>query len=288
MMEVHFLSWGRLAMLAAAGAAAIAVANCAPVERQLADSVSEEARPSFVSLNPCTDAILVAVAQPEQILALSHFSHDRRSSSIQPEVAARFAITGGSAEEVFVLAPDIVLAGAFLPPSTNQAFDDWDMQVETFGIASEIEASFAQIRRIAALAQQPTRGEALIAEISNAVRAGKPDSGDAPMSAVLWQPGQIVPGEQALVTQLMQEAGFTSHSAAHGLAQADYLSLEQLLANPPQVLLVAGGERAQRHPALSALDTTKIAPFDPALLYCGGPTIVRAMERLHQIRQGAS
>jgi len=288
MMDAQIFSLGRIAVFAVAGVAALAIIGCAPSSTdEDSDAFPNMASPSFVSLNPCTDAILVAVAEPEQILALSHYSQDPQSSSIAPDVAGRFAVTGGTAEEVFVKSPDVVLAGAFLPPATRQAFADWGMQVETFGIASEIEASFVQIRRIAALAGQPERGEALIGEISDAVSAGQQASSNAPVSAVLWQPGQIVPGENTLVAQLMERAGFTSHSAAQGLGQADYLSLEQLLADPPQVLLVAGGERAQRHPALANLNDTQIASFDPALLYCGGPTIVRAMERLRQIRQQA-
>jgi len=292
-MNTQTLLFGRIAAVAVSrlavprlfGAAFVVMATmgCAPVST----IVDNDDGPSFVSLNPCTDAILVAVALPEQILALSHYSQDPQSSSIAPDVADRFAVTGGTAEEVFVLSPDVVLAGTFMPPATSQALADLGMQVETFGIASEIEVSFAQIRRVAALAGQPERGEVLIDQIFVAVGLPEADGSSEKISAVLWQPGQIVPGENTLVAQLMERAGFTSHSAAQGLGQADYLSLEKLLADPPQVLLVAGGDRAQRHPALANLNDTQIASFDPALLYCGGPTIVRAMERLRQIRQQA-
>ncbi|MEP5938694.1 MAG: ABC transporter substrate-binding protein [Erythrobacter sp.] len=283
-------SWGRVAVMTAAGAAALA--SCAPAGKPQADGASDADSdgvqtgfgPTFVSLNPCTDAILVAVAEPEQILALSHYSRDPRSSSIEAEVAERFAITGGTAEEVFVLAPDVVLAGAFLQPATSQAFADQDLQVATFGIASEVKASFAQIRRIAELAQHPDRGETLIEEIEASLGRNIAPAGASNISAVLWQPGQVVPGEQTLIAQLMSRAGFASHSAAKGLGQADYLTLEQLLADPPDVLLVAGNTRAQHHSALAAMDGTQIEQFDPGLLYCGGPTIIRAMDRLGEIR----
>ena len=51
------------------------------------------------------------------------------------------------------------------------------------------------------------------------------------------------------------------------------------------VLLVAGSERGQGHPALAALPDTRIARLDPNLVYCGGPTIPRAMARLRALRQ---
>ena len=38
--------------------------------------------PTVVSLNPCSDAVLVEVADPAQILAISSFSHNPASSSM--------------------------------------------------------------------------------------------------------------------------------------------------------------------------------------------------------------
>ena len=60
-------------------------------------------------LNPCTDAILAEVAAPGQLLAISHYSKDPRASSMEAAVAARFAATGGTVEEVLAL--DIALLG---------------------------------------------------------------------------------------------------------------------------------------------------------------------------------
>ena len=65
-------------------------------------------RPTIVSLNPCTDAILAIVADPAQLLAISHYSQDPRSSSMDVAKARRFRATGGTAEEVVALAPDVV------------------------------------------------------------------------------------------------------------------------------------------------------------------------------------
>jgi iron complex transport system substrate-binding protein len=39
------------------------------------------------------------------------------------------------------------------------------------------------------------------------------------------------------------------------------------------------------HPALRHLDGTRYATLDPSLLYCGGPTIIRAAERLGELRR---
>lgn len=255
------------------------LAGCsAPHARE--EAVSEH--PTIVSLNPCTDAVLAEIAGPEQLLAISHYSQDPSATSMDLAQARRFRATAGTVEEVLALDPDIVVASSFLAPATRAAFEELGVQVETFGIASTVEDSAAQVRVIGALAGKPEQAERLALRIE---RAAEPRSGSSPVSAVLWQPGGIVPGEGTLVSDLLRRAGFASHSEAIGMGQADYLSLEQLLASPPQLLLVAGQERSQRHPALDSLPGMRVERLDPALLYCGGPTIIRAMERLDAIKE---
>lgn len=274
---------GRFAQAVLVVAGAVTLSACAD-ERQ--DGAGSDA-PQFVSLNPCTDAILVEVADAEQILALSHYSADPQSSSIDPKLTRRFAVTGGTVEEVAALNPDHVLSGTFLAPATRGALESMGFPVTAFGIASDVEASLAQVREIARLAGHAERGEALAQRIDlTLARLDAMGVQHEAQSALLWQPGQIVPGKQTLVTQLMERAGFVSHSAVRGLGQADYLSLEQMLADPPDVLLVAGSEQGQRHPVLEDMAQTQVSRFDPSLLYCAGPTIIRAADRLAQIRGG--
>ena len=251
--------------------------------------------PTIVSLNPCTDAVLAEVADPAQLLAVSHYSHDPRASSMPLAEARRFHATGGTVEEVLALDPDVVVAGSFLPPATARAFARLGVRVETFGIVPDLAENAAQIRRLAALAGHPERGEALLAQIDAALAAARHEAcperlacpasrRGEPVTALLWQAGGIVPGEETLIARLMRHAGFASHSAARGLGQGAYLPLEQVLADPPEVVLAAGGERMLTHPALRGLEGVRYERLDPALLFCGGPTVVRAAERLAALR----
>ncbi len=243
--------------------------------------------PTIVSLNPCTDAILAEVAQPGQLLAISHYSKHPRSSSMDAAAARRFPATGGTVEEVLALNPDIVVAGSFLAPATRVALEDLGLRVVLVGMASNVDDSVAQVREMAALTGNRAAGERLVKRIEDALSAARPTDGQR-VSTVLWQPDGIVPGGEQLISALMANAGLDNQSAARGMAQADYLSLEQVVADPPQLLLVAGSERGQRHPVLDELPGMTRASFDPALLYCGGPTIIRASERLAQLRDLAA
>ncbi len=269
------------------GAAALFAAVCllAACTPAAAPPAREAAQPTIVSLNPCLDAILVEIAAgPEQVLALSHYSRDAGSSSIPAGVAARYGVTGGTAEEVIARAPDLVLASIYLPQPTRTALERAGLRIATFGSPTTIAESAAQVREVAALAGRADAGEALAVRIETP----QPPPAGALVDALLWQPGEIVAGEATLIAELLREAGFASHAARRGLGQADRVSLESLLADPPQVVLVAGDAAGQRHPVLArGMPGTIIAPFDPALLYCGGPTIPKARARLSAIRTAA-
>ena len=272
------------ALLALAG---LALAGCAPAARH---GEAAGARPTIVSINPCADAILAEVADPAQILAISHYSHDPRASSMPLDVARRFRSTGGTVEEVLALKPKVVVAGTFLPPAARAAFERLGMRVETFGIEHDLGESLAQVRQLAAVAGHPARGEALARRMERAVAEAAPPPGARPVSAILWQSSGIVPGPDALISDLMHRTGFASQSAARGLRQADVLPLEHVLADPPAVILAAatpgaGETRMLDHPALAALHGTRRARFDAGLLYCGGPTVIRAVRRLADIRR---
>ncbi len=246
--------------------------------------------PLIVSLNPCSDAVLAEVADRGQIAAISSYSQDPRATSMDLRLARSFAATGGTAEEVVALHPDVVIAASFLPVATRSAFARLGLRVETLGIANDVPASLAQVRQIATWAGHPERGEALVRRIELALAAAAPPQGSSPIPAVLWEQGGMVPGADTLVSDLLRRTGFANFAAEQGMRQADRLPLEMMIAQPPRVILSAGdpradGDRLLQHPALAGLKQTMRAHFDPVLTYCGGPTIIRAVGRLAEVRR---
>ncbi len=246
--------------------------------------------PTLVSLNPCSDAVLAEVTDPGQLLAISSYSQNPASSSMDLARARQFRAVSGSAEEVLALRPDMVISDQFLPPATADALAILAIPVERLPIASSVEASKAQVMRLATIAGHPDRGRALIARIDAALAKAAPRPGVPPIAAVVWQSGGIVPGPASLIGDLLRRTGFRQISAARGMKQADLLPLEAMLADPPQVILAAGNplgneDRLLAHPALVALHGTRRVRFDPALLWCGGETIIRAAERLAEVRR---
>ena len=245
----------------------------------------------IVSLNPCTDAILTEVADPQQIRALSAYSSDPQSSSMNVERARLLPATTGTVEEIAALRPAMVISGNFTPPATRQALNRLGIRLVEFPIAGSVDESVAQVRAIAALAGHPERGEALAGRIATALEQARPHGGK-PVTALVWQSGGIVPGEGTLIADLLRRTGFANAAAMRGLGQADFLPLERVMADPPAVILAAGGhsgeDRMLDHPALQRLPATRRAAFSSSLLWCGGPTIVPAAARLAQVRGEAT
>lgn len=273
-------------------ALALTIAGCSSqADDRTAKGAPAEAAahlPRVVSINPCVDAVLMQVADPGQISAISHYSQDARATSIPLDQARRFAATSGTAEEVVAQAPDIVIAGAHVAPATIAALHRMNIRLIQIGVPESIAESQAQIRTIAAAVHQPERGEALVAQIDAAVRAASAQHGAAP-DALVWQGGGLVPGEGTLASELLQQTGYRNRSADYGLKRWDVLPLEYLVARPPEVLLSVGagdsGDRMLGHPVLARLkQTIAVRRYPERLLHCGGPTITDALGYLARIR----
>jgi iron complex transport system substrate-binding protein len=256
----------------------------------LVTGVHAASRPRIVSLNPCVDAVLMRVAVPEQIVAISHYSQDPEATSIPLQVAMRFRITSHTAEEVVALAPDHVLAGPHVAISTIHALQRMNVRLTKFKVAESVSESESQIRQIAAIVGAPERGDVLIAQIERALESTRPGD-DTRLPALIWQGGGLVPGAGTLADQLLQHTGFRNLSAEYGLGKWGSLPLEYLLADPPAVVLSVGTGKGGRdrmlgHPALRKLaERVAIRTYPFRLLGCGGPTIIESVTRLANVRR---
>lgn len=246
--------------------------------------------PRIVSINPCVDAVLMRVADPAQIAAISHYSQDPKATSIPLPLARRFKTTSGTAEEVVALAPDIVLAGQHVAPSTIHVLQRMKIRLVQFDVAETIAQTEEQVRAIGAAAGHPARGAALARDIQRAVIAARPTLGGA-IPALIWQGGGLVPGSGTLADMLLQTAGFENLSASYGLKQWGVLPIEHLVARPPRVLLSVGlgagaGDRMLSHPVIARLGKRiAVRPYAPRLMNCAGPTVIEALARLTAIRK---
>jgi len=242
-----------------------------------------------VSTNPCADQLLVALAPPARIAAISHYSQEAGESSIPLDIARRYRGVAGTAEEVIALKPDLVLASSFEPAATLAAYRRLGLKVLVLDSPTTVAASRDQVRAVAAALGNPATGEALIARIDAAVAAARPSDKARP-NALLFIQGNFANGGPTLLGELMQRAGFRDASKDFGLAHSANVPIESVLARPPDLLLepdqAARDAELRRRVLAKAGRRVAEARFPRALINCGGPTIVAALQRLTAIRAG--
>jgi iron complex transport system substrate-binding protein len=268
------------------------LAGCGGADGRVA-SKAEGPPQRIVSMNPCVDAVLMQIADPAQIAAISHYSQDPRATSIPLERALHYPAISDSAEDVIGERPDLVIAGSHVSIQTIAALRRLGIPLMQLTVPESVAENKAQITQIATRIGRTRAGEALNARIDAAMTATRWNA--APIPALIWQGSGLVPGKNTLADELMAHTGFHNISADMGLKKWDILPLEGLLTHPPTVLLAgradmgAGsgdGNRMLTHPALvKAGKRINIAQYPSNLLHCGGPVIIRSVERLAAVRR---
>jgi len=241
----------------------------------------------IVSTNPCADQLLLALAPPGRIAAISHYSQEVGATSVPLDVARRFRGTAGTAEEVVALKPDLVLASSFDAKATLAAYRRLGLKVLVLDSPTTIAASEAQVRAVAAAVGAPAAGEKMVARIERAMASTAPPDTARP-SALLFIQGSFANAGPNLLTEMLTRAGFGDGTRPFGMPYSGPLSIEQILAHPPAVVLEPdpnGRSGSLRRHVLAKAGYQVIEErFPRALINCGGPTIVAAMARLGEIR----
>ncbi len=263
------------------------------VEARPAAPAQEAVPLRIVSMNPCVDTILMEVAEPAQIAAISHYSHDPRATSVPMNWAKQYPPVSGAAEDIIAAEPDLVIAGPHVSIQTIAALKRLGIPLMQVTVPETVEESKRQISDIAARIGRQHSGALLNARIDAAMTAANTDARATP--ALIWQGSGLVPGKGTLADELLTRTGFRNVSAALGLKQWDIVSLERLLSAPPVVLLAgqanmdAGDGDANRmlsHPVLRKVGARiQVAHYPSSLLHCGGPIIIKSVARLAEVRR---
>jgi iron complex transport system substrate-binding protein len=247
----------------------------------------------IVSMNPCVDAVLQEVAAPDQIAAISHYSHDPRATSVPLDWAQAYPAVSGNAEDVIAAEPDLVIAGPHVSIQTISALNRLHIPLMQLTVPESVAENKAQISAIAARIGRAEAGRMLNARIDAAMAKARWHGPET--SALIWQGSGLVPGRGTLADALMTHSGFRNLSPVLHLKQWDRLPLEGLLNDPPAVVLAglanmgAGDGDTNRmlsHPVLhKAGMQLRIAHYPSNLLHCGGPVIIRSLARLATVRR---
>ncbi len=162
-------------------------------QRLLARRMRHERRPPpkptrIVSLELCTDQLLIELVERERIAAVTHLAADPGNSAI-PEKAKGIPVTRGAAEDVLRHDPDLVLAGPFGVAPTVDLLRRMQRNVVVVPQAADLDGVRAAVRAVAAAVGEEARGEAMVARFDRRL-ASLPPAGPGPApSAVIYEIG---------------------------------------------------------------------------------------------------
>lgn len=237
-------------------------------------------------MNLCTDQLAMMLAAPGQLISVSNLSRDPISSAMVDEAQA-YPVNHGAAEEIFLLKPDLVLAGSYTNRATTDLLRRLGVPVAVFDPANGMDDVRESILAVGQAMGRKEAADTLAARFDAdlaALRADRPTG----LRAALYYANGYSLGDQTLAGQILATAGFSNVTAEAGLSSGGFLPLEVLIVENPDLIIQGdrypGASRSEElldHPALTALGAglprEMLADRD---WICGTPKVLKAVADL--------
>jgi iron complex transport system substrate-binding protein len=248
----------------------------------------------IVSLNLCTDQLLMALVPAERIASITWLSRTEGDPALLA-LAQRIAVNHGTAEEVLAARPDLVLAGRYTTGTTRALLRKVGVPLLEVDPVSDWTGIRRVTREVAAAVGASGRGEQLLARMDAQLAQLAQRRHPAPVRAIGWSgAGDDVPGGDTLFNTIVEAAGAVNVAAR--TAGRRSFDLEQVLQARPQLLLrgaAYGAKPALRsevanHRVLQALPGLQLLEYPEAVYGCGVPRAsslaLQLSDKLEQLR----
>jgi len=236
----------------------------------------------ILSLKICTDELLLDLALPERIAAVTFMSREPAALRHWPQ-GAKLPVHYGTAEEILRIKPDLILTDPFISPLMRQLLTRTGARIVEVPPAENFEQIRETTRLVARALGEEARGEALIVRMDADLRAIDVRRPAKPIRVAEWGNGGFVPGGGGLFGTMLKTAGATSiENGAMG-----FYDVEALIAANPDVLVYGDTYRGMAtmrsdqndHPALLRRYAKRRISY--ASLYgCGVPATARITRQL--------
>lgn len=246
----------------------------------------------IVSLNLCTDQLLVDLVPRERIAAVSFLATDLTLSAYAARLQGLKQVRG-TAEEVLALAPDLVIAGEYTTGPTVDLLRRLGVKLLVVPLAADFEGMRQSLRMIAEAVGEKDRGEKIIAGFDERVRRARSTVPGRP-TAIAYQVNSLTSGPGSLLDAALEAAGYHNIARDRQLGPAGRLPLEALVASPPDLIVLANapgdfktvlGDNL-RHPAFTDLLRRRPNLHLPMPLWmCATPKIAEAVEILSSMKR---
>lgn len=268
------------AVLFALGAAAVVAPQSS------AQAVEKPRR--IVSLNLCTDQLVVLLADRDAIASVTFLAADPVRSYVADRVAG-LRVNYGLAEEIVALDPDFVIAGQFAARATVEMLRRLGIPVTVLPLPTSFAEIREQITFVAEALGESERGLRAIADMDATLAAARPTGTARRRVAAIFGPNGFTGGPGSLPHAVVEAAGYRNFAEQLGFGAIGQFSVEDIVAGRPDVLILNTDDSAApslarallRHPALRNLRfDAEVIDVPPKLWTCGGPYTARAVSIL--------
>jgi iron complex transport system substrate-binding protein len=229
-----------------------------------------------MSLNLCTDQLLLALLTPERIASITWLSRTEGDPALLA-TARTIHANHGSAEEVLALRPDLVIAGRYTTARTRELLGRVGVPLLEVDPVTDWAGVRRVTRAVAAAVGAQLRAEQLIGKMDEtlATLAARPARS---LRVIGWGgSGEDVPGRDTFFNTILETVGAVNLAAVDTGRRS--FDLEQvLLANPDLLMRGAAyaGVPALRnasatHPVLQRRLAGRMLVYPEAVYSCGVP-----------------
>lgn len=239
----------------------------------------------IVSLSTCADQYVLGMVSPDRIAALTEGAKDARIS-LQHEKAQNHPVTRGNAEEILLLKPDLVIANRWRGTKTIEILRQSGIPVLMLSLPVNFQQIQAETRQVAKALGEEEKGEKLLTELRQSMQ-GQPEK-TSPVAAY-FMPGGYSAGQNTFVETVIHAAGYRNLASELGLNGWSSLSLEQLVLQNPDLLVMSFFDRGRhslstrlrQHSAMQALmESTPVIDVPEKYWACGGWFLFKAINYL--------
>ncbi|MEQ5868596.1 ABC transporter substrate-binding protein [Sagittula sp. NFXS13] len=243
-----------------------------------------------VSVNLCTDQLAMMLAAEGQLISVSDVALDPQVSAMTEE-AQNYRINYALAEDIYLMQPDLVIAGSYSAQATLDMLERLGITVARFAPAYSLAEVRDRMAQMGDLLGRQEAADAMIADFDARLAALRAEVDERPTAALYYANG-YTSGDKTLSGEILAAAGFENIAGKLGFPSFGRIPLEVLALAQPDALVTSrpypGASRSEAildHPVVEALRKGRAdASFSDKDWVCGTPYVLRAIEGLRPLR----
>lgn len=249
------------------------------VSARIAEAPSANTKPQHImSMMLCNDLMLLMLVPPERIASITYLAHDA-VQALMPGADRGVAINHGTAEEILLQAPDLILAGTYSTPMARKLAKKVGARIVEVDAANNFDDIRRILRDVGHAVGEPKRAEVLVAEMDAKLANLAADHPPTPLRVVAWSGTGVVPGKGTLTHAIISASGAENIAARLPDGRYGSFGLEELLLSNPDIVLrgtnrwsgVSLLDSRMSHPLIDRYWGGRQISFPEAAYTCGLP-----------------